>query len=102
MTVWQVDEARQDEVGAQLAAAPEVTHCYARNAIQGFPYTLYSMVHGADREDVEGIVNRLAGEIGVDDRLILFSTREFKKCRLRYFLPELEQWWDEASKQVAA
>lgn len=26
--------------------------------------------------------------------LILFSSREFKKCRLRYFLPELDTWWE--------
>ena len=25
---------------------------------------------------------------------MLFSEREFKKQRLRYFLPELERWWD--------
>jgi hypothetical protein len=24
---------------------------------------------------------------------VLFSEREFKKVRLRYFLPELNAWW---------
>lgn len=37
MAVWDVPTARQDEVGSQLARAPEVSHCYARNGIEGSP-----------------------------------------------------------------
>jgi len=94
MAVWDVPEADQPRVGGLLASAPEVSHCYAREAAPGFPYTVYSMIHGPDREAVEGIVARLAEQTGVEDRIVLFSTHEYKKCRLRYFLPELDAWWD--------
>lgn len=95
MIVWNVPAAEQARVGAVLAQAPEVSHCYARNAIPGFPYTLYSMVHGPDRESCRALASRLAGETGVSDYALLFSVREFKKVRLRYFLPELDRWWAE-------
>lgn len=96
MGVWRVPEgADLQALGLQLAHAPEVSHCYARNPIEGFPYTLYSMIHGPDRETVEGVGARLAQETGLDDYLLLFSTKELKKCRLRYFLPELDRWWKE-------
>lgn len=93
MTVWNVPPDDRRRVGEILAAAPEVSHCYAREAIPGFPYTVYSMIHGPDERAVREIVESLARRTGIDDYLILFSSREFKKCRLRYFLPELDRWW---------
>lgn len=102
MAVWNVPEARHGAIGRILAGAPEVSHCYARNAIAGFPYTVYSMIHGPDEAAVEQIVQRLSGETGIDDYLILFSSHEYKKCRLRYFLPELDAWWESHPATEAA
>jgi DNA-binding Lrp family transcriptional regulator len=94
MVVWRVPEDRVAAVGQRLAEAPEVSHCYARNPIDGFPYTLYSMVHGPDRAACEETAGRLAERTGIADYAVLFSEREFKKARLRYFLPELDAWWE--------
>ena len=93
MVVWNVPEARIDEVGALLAAAPEVSHCYARNDAPGFPYRVYSMIHARDEEAVSVITARLAAAVRPTDHAILFSAREFKKERLRYFTPEFTAWW---------
>ena len=95
MAVWNVPSVRQTDVGQTLAGAPEVSHCYARNAAPGFPYNVYSMIHGPDRASVREVASRLSAEIGLDDYIVLFSTHEFKKCRLRYFQPELERWWNQ-------
>ena len=43
------------------------------------------------------LASRLARQIGVPDYAVLFSVKEFKKVRLRYFLPELDRWWAERS-----
>lgn len=102
MAVWNVPEERFDVLGPRLASAPEVSHCYARNAIPGFPYTLYSMLHAPDEAACREIARRLSTEIDVDDYAILFSTREYKKCRLRYFLPELDEWWDSTQRRRRA
>lgn len=93
MIVWRVPERRIAEVGAQLARSREVSHCYARNAIEGFPYTLYSIIHGPDRASCCATAAQLSRETGIEDYAVLFSEREFKKVRLRYFLPELDAWW---------
>jgi DNA-binding Lrp family transcriptional regulator len=98
MVVWRAAPDQIEVAGPQLANAPEVSHCYARNAVEGFPYTLYSMVHGPTRESCEEIARGLSKQTGLDDYAVLFSVREFKKERLRYFLPELDQWWDERVK----
>ncbi len=95
MIVWRVEPDRVEEVGRQLASAPEVSHCYARNAVEGFPYNIYSMVHGPSRESCHETARALSEKTGREDYDVLFSEREFKKERLRYFLPELDRWWDE-------
>lgn len=97
MVVWQVPEARIDEGGAILAAAPEVSHCYARDAAPGFPFRLYSMIHAKDEAAVEAITARLAEAVRPEAHATLFSTHEFKKERLRYFTPELAAWWGGAA-----
>jgi DNA-binding Lrp family transcriptional regulator len=93
MIVWRAPEERMEELGFRLAESPEVSHCYARNPIAGFPYTLYSMIHGPDLESCRSVAERLAGRLGLDDYVLLVSLEEYKKTRLRYFLPELDEWW---------
>lgn len=102
MVVWSVPQDRLEIIGKTLAATPEVTHCYAREAIPDFPYTLYTMLHGPDQASCLELAKRMAESVGVECYLPLFSSREFKKTRLRYFLPELDAWWHaRQSKPVA-
>jgi len=49
-----------------------------------FPYTLYTMVHAATREEAMRIVEDLARRTGVEEFEVLFSVREFKKASPRY------------------
>jgi DNA-binding Lrp family transcriptional regulator len=95
MVVWRVADDAVQAAGQLLARAPEVSHCYARNPVPNFPYTLYSMVHGPSRESCREIARELSSQTGLYDYAVLFSEREFKKQRLRYFLPELDHWWRE-------
>ncbi|MBI2186127.1 MAG: hypothetical protein HYU37_03255 [Acidobacteria bacterium] len=96
MVVWHVPDEKLEEAGRRLADAPQVSHCYARQPLPDFPYTLYSMVHGPNEARCRDLVDRLAALVGTDDCAVLATTRELKKCRLRYFLPELERWWTES------
>lgn len=86
MIVWNVPENRIEEVGARLAAAPEVTHCYARRRHPEWPYNLYSMVHGFARDECRRVAERLSQEVGIEEYKVVFSTREFKKTSPRYFV----------------
>ena len=94
MSAWAVPADRVEEIGLALAELPEVSHCYAREVYSVFPFTLYAMIHGPDPAACEVIAAGFAADLGVPAPAMLQSTREFKKCRLRYFLPEMETWWD--------
>lgn len=93
MVVWNCPQDRIDGVGAILAAYPEVSHCYNRPAFSDWPYNLYAMIHGRSRAECESTAHRLAEAAGLGDFQILFSTKEYKKIRLKLF-------WDKPERQL--
>ena len=85
MVVWKVPDERLEEVGRAIAKFKEVTHCYQREPQKDWPYNLYSMVHGANKEDCHEIARRLSRTVGINDFTLLFSEMEFKKTSMEYF-----------------
>ena len=86
MTVWDVDDAAVDALGAEVGALPFVTHCYRRpRALPDWPYNLFAMVHGSSRAEVGDKAARIAELLGGHCRGsdLLFSTRILKKTGLR-------------------
>jgi DNA-binding Lrp family transcriptional regulator len=86
MIVWRVPETRIDEVGATLGAFPQISHCYQRPVYSDWPYNVFSMVHCKSIQEAEDMAKEIQGHIKVDDYRILFSSREFKKTRVEYFV----------------
>lgn len=86
MSVWNVPDARVENYGAMIGALDFVSHCYQRpRHLPDWPYNLFVMVHGHDRNEALAKVNVIARLLGDDDRghEILFSTRILKKTGLR-------------------
>jgi len=80
MIAWRVPEGRVEEVGVAFSKNSRVTHCYERKTLPGrWGYNLFTVLHGYDREAVAEIVKDMAKSVGVDEYLILFSRREFKR-----------------------
>jgi len=92
MVVWDVDEERGEEIGKKAAEFSAVSHCYLRPKYPNWPYNLFTMVHGRTTEETNGIIREMADEIPHFSRRPLYSTREFKKVRIKYFSPEFEEW----------
>jgi siroheme decarboxylase len=85
MVVWKVPDLEIDEVGNKLAAFPQVSHCYRRPIYPDWQFNLFSMVHARTIEAAEKITVEMSKSIGIKDYKILFSSREFKKERVKYF-----------------
>ncbi|HYX54761.1 MAG TPA: Lrp/AsnC family transcriptional regulator [Nitrososphaeraceae archaeon] len=85
MVVWQVPEDRIDEIGYKLAAFPQVSHCYRRPVYSDWQFNLFSMIHARTLEAAERIAVEMSETVGIKDYRILFSSREFKKERVKYF-----------------
>ncbi len=85
MVVWNCPEESVDAFGETLASFSEVSHCYHRPRYPEWPYNLYAMIHGRTREECMGIARKLSAAAGLPGCDVLFSTREFKKIRLKLF-----------------
>lgn len=86
MTVWDVDDAEIARLGPLVGALAFVSHCYRRpRALPDWPYTLFAMVHGRDRAEVEARRAEIMALLGAACRAsdILYSTRILKKAGLR-------------------
>jgi DNA-binding Lrp family transcriptional regulator len=92
MAVWAVPEERAEELGRQMADFAAVSHCYQRPVYEDWRFNLFSMIHGRKVGDCEKVVEAIRAAIGVDDYAVLYSTKEYKKTRVRYFTAELEEW----------
>lgn len=87
MTVFDVPDEAVDACGLALAAQPGVTLAYRRTRDEGWPYNLYAMAHGKQRQTVQEIIERMTRAAGLSayPRQVLFSTVRYKQTGGRRF-----------------
>jgi DNA-binding Lrp family transcriptional regulator len=82
MVVWDIPDDNISKMGSCLGQFDFVTLCYRRpRRLPDWPYNLFTMIHGQDRDAVLDNVQLLVescdlNEIGHE---VLFSTRRFKQ-----------------------
>jgi DNA-binding Lrp family transcriptional regulator len=87
MVVWNIPDSQVESVGLRLAAQQAVTLCYQRpRRLPDWPYNLFSMVHGRDRDSVLAEIDAMRRCLGLEGIPCqpLFSKRRFKQCGARY------------------
>ena len=88
MAVWNVPEERSISVGQTMAKHPAVTHCYERPRYDDWRFSHFTMIHAVTRQECENIATDIAAENDLDDYQLLYSHREYKKTRVRYFVDD--------------
>ncbi len=91
MVVWDVPDGRVAELGRLLGAQAFVTLCYRRpRRPPAWPYNLFCMIHGRDRDEVLANLADRVRCLGLQDipHRVLFSRRCFKQCGARYLSPD--------------
>jgi len=86
MTCWTVPQDMVETVSRKLSAFEEVSHCYERKTDRLWPYNLFAMIHGRTKEACQDVARRVSRETSLEDYLLLFSVREFKKVRVKYLV----------------
>jgi len=92
MSVWQVPEDRIEEVGYEMAGFAAVSHCYQRPTYPDWPYNLFGMLHARTKEECEEAAHAIEEQTGIVDRRMLYSTKEYKKIRVRYYTDDFFEW----------
>ena len=86
MTCWVAPPEIVESAGRMLASLPEVSHCYERKTNLQWQYNLFAMIHSHTKEACREIASRVSRDIGLNDAVLLFSTKEFKKVRVKYLV----------------
>jgi DNA-binding Lrp family transcriptional regulator len=99
MGVWRVPEEKISETGGRMAAVRGISHCYQRPTYADWPYSVFTMAHGRSKEECDAVLDSIAEEhhLHGDDRAVLYSSTEYKKVRLRYFVDDYSRWDEEHS-----
>ena len=86
MVCWKVSPYMIEAAGKNMATFPEVSHCYERQTSPIWPYNLFAMIHANTKEACQAIADRICSATGLDKNraILLFSTKEVKKTRVRY------------------
>lgn len=93
MVAWDIEEgAKGEEIGKIAASFSAVSHCYLRPKYPTWNYNLFTMIHGKTKEDTQEVIDNIAKEIEYKSNMPLYSSREFKKIRIKYFCDEFKEW----------
>jgi len=87
MLVHDLPDDQVSEIGRALAEEPAVTLCYRRpRRLPDWPYNLFCMIHGRERDEVEGIIADLRQRHGLTGFAhdVLFSLTRYKQQGARY------------------
>lgn len=82
MTVWDIDDTKIKTLGACMGGFDFVTLCYRRpRRLPEWPYNLFTMIHGKNREHVLSNIELLVNQCGLKavNHEVLFSTKRFKQ-----------------------
>lgn len=87
MVVWDIPDQEVDAIAERISTYSFVTLCYQRpRRLPQWPYNLFCMIHGHQREQVLERLQKMVEELGLKhySHQPLFSTRCFKQCGGRY------------------
>ncbi|MCK5878082.1 MAG: hypothetical protein KAG43_10640 [Candidatus Marithrix sp.] len=88
MVVWDISDTEVDLIGEKLGQFKFVTLCYRRSRhLPDWPYNLYCMIHGTDREIVLQKLDKLVKQCEMErfSHQVLFSKHCFKQRGAIYY-----------------
>lgn len=87
MVVWNLPDEEVAAIGNAFAEEPFVTLCYQRpRQLPDWPYNLFCMIHGTDRDQVLEQLRQLRERHGLEntEHDVLFSRKAYRQCGGRY------------------
>ena len=79
LCVWDVPPARLKSIAQAARKERLISHCYERKRVLGWPYNLYTMIHGRSKTECTAVVKRLSRVSGIAVYRMLFTKKQYKK-----------------------
>lgn len=87
MVVWNIPNENMDAIALKLAKCAPVSLCYQRpRRLPDWPYNLFCMIHGTDRNLVLQQISQITEQLGLEsiEKDVLFSFKAYKQHGARY------------------
>lgn len=90
LTAWKVQAGEKERLVDLMKAVENISHVYERETNTKWPYSIYGMLHGRSKEEVEEIIDKILKEIHIDDYKVLYTKKELKKTspNMEYLLKD--------------
>jgi DNA-binding Lrp family transcriptional regulator len=88
LTAFDAQEDRLVALRKGVGGFASVSHCYIRETSPEWPWNLYAVFHGTDRERCLRAVEAFRSRFSLGEPKVLFSLKEYKKSR--WFLDEID------------
>ena len=92
MGVWDVPIDRIEDIAPKMASFKSVSHCYRRPTYPDWPYSLFTMIHGRSPKECNSLIKKLSEVSGINKYDALYSSKEYKKTRLKFFSQNQLDW----------
>ena len=92
MGVWDVPIERIEDIAPKMASFKSVSHCYRRPTYPDWPYSLFTMIHGRSPKECNSLIKKLSEVSGINKYDALYSSKEYKKTRLKFFSQDQLDW----------
>lgn len=76
----------------RIAQRPEFSRAWIRATRPGWPYAVFSTIHGRTVDECQAMMEEVSGELGVHDFVMMFPLREFKRSRIECFGDDAAAW----------
>ncbi len=85
MVVFTVAEDDIDGAGRKLSSYQQVSHCYYRRPVAGWPYNLFAMTHCKSDEELQVVVKEMLVNVKPVQYDVLRTVKKYKKASVKYF-----------------
>lgn len=90
LTAWKVQEDEKEKLVDMMKGIENISHIYERETNIKWHYSIYGMIHGKSKEEVEQIIAKVFENIKIDDYKVLYTRKELKKTspNMEYLLED--------------
>ncbi|WP_053956553.1 winged helix-turn-helix transcriptional regulator [Inediibacterium massiliense] len=88
MTAWKISESKMDKILYEMKKIQNISHIYERKINEDWPYNLFGMIHGREKEEIENIIEFLSKKMQVTEYTVLYTKQQWKKTspNIEYFI----------------
>jgi DNA-binding Lrp family transcriptional regulator len=96
LVAWEIPEGLVDDIGSQISRLREISHAARRPTFPGWPYAVFTLVHGDRPDALQNALRRIESVIGHFPSVLLPADQEHCRARLALCAPQMDAWWDQA------